>query len=97
MALAYFSRAISIPFSVGQIDGYTGGSPSREFWKNYALYCAMSIIPGHLWACDYAEKTGSPDEIGRSENRILRVWSDHEGFTMDIPRWYRHYTRQENI
>jgi aminoglycoside phosphotransferase (APT) family kinase protein len=89
MALAYFSRAISIPFSVGQIDGYTGGLPSREFWKKYALYCAMSIIPDLLWACDYAEKTGSPDEIGRSEKRIAMICADHEGFTTDIPCWYR--------
>ena len=93
MALAYFSRAVSIPFSVGHIDGYTGGLPSCEFWKRYALYCAMSIIPGHLWACDYAEKTGSPDEIGRSEKSIQMVCADLEGFTTDIPCWYRDYRR----
>lgn len=92
MALAYFSRAISIPFSVGHIDGYTEGHPSNEFWEKYALYCATSIIPGHIWAYDYAEKTGSQDEIRRSEKRIEMICSDHEGFTMDIPCWYREYT-----
>jgi aminoglycoside phosphotransferase (APT) family kinase protein len=88
---AYFSRAISIPFSVGQIDGYHEGSVPSLFWKRYAVYCALTIIPDLLWAHDYACKSGSLDEIGRSEARIRRIYADHEGFATDVPCWYQDY------
>jgi aminoglycoside phosphotransferase (APT) family kinase protein len=88
---AFFTRAISVPFAVGQIDGYHEGPVPSQFWKKYTVYCALTIIPDLLWAHDYALKCGSPDEIGRSETRIRRVYADHEGFTTDIPGWYRDY------
>lgn len=88
---AFFTRAISIPFSVGQIDGYHEGSVPELFWKKYAVYCALTIVPDLLWAHDYARKCGSPDEIGRSEARVRRVYADHQGFATDIPCWYREY------
>jgi hypothetical protein len=90
--VAYFTRAISIPFSVGQIEGYNGGSPTPGFWEKYCLYCAQMIIPDHLWAYDYAVKSGSQDEIRRSLTRIQMVYFDHEGFRTDIPVSYRDYT-----
>lgn len=88
---AFFTRAISIPFSVGQIDGYHEGPVPSLFWKKYAVYCALTIVPDLLWAHDYARKCGSPDEIRRSEARVRRVYADHEGFATDIPGWYRDY------
>jgi aminoglycoside phosphotransferase (APT) family kinase protein len=88
---AFFTRAVSIPFSVGQIDGYHEGSVPSRFWKKYAVYCALTIVPDLLWAHDYALKCGSLDEIGRSETRIRRVYADHEGFATDVPCWYRDY------
>ncbi len=89
--LAYFSRAISIPFAAGQIDGYHGGPVPPAFWERYALYCAMTIISDVLWSHDYAKASGSEDEIRRSEMRIRMVLSDHAGFAEDVPRWYRDY------
>jgi len=88
---AFFTRAISIPFSVGQIDGYHEGSVPSLFWKKYAVYCALTLVPDLLWAHDYASKCGFPDEIGRSEARVQQVYADHEGFTTDVPGWYRDY------
>lgn len=88
---AFFTRAVSVPFSVGQIDGYHEGSVPSPFWKKYAVYCALTIVPDLLWAHDYARKSGSPGEIGRSEARIRRVYADHEGFATDVPCWYRDY------
>ena len=90
---AFFTRAISVPFSVGQIDGYHEGTVPSLFWKRYAVYCALTIVPDLLWAHDYARKSGSPDEVRRSEARVRRVYADHEGFTTDIPGWYRDYVR----
>ena len=88
---AFFTRAISIPFSVGQIDGYHEGAVPSLFWKRYAVYCALTIVPELLRAHDYARKSGSPGEVGRSEARVWQVYADHEGFETDVPGWYRDY------
>ncbi len=93
---AFFSRAISIPFAVGQIDGYHDGSVPSLFWQKYSLYCAMTLIPDVLWAHDYAEKTGLWEETRRSEARIRTVCSDHEEFTTDIPLWYQEYREKRD-
>ncbi|KQC05247.1 MAG: hypothetical protein APR53_08200 [Methanoculleus sp. SDB] len=89
--LAYFSRAVSIPFAAGQIDGYTGGEVPASFWNKYALYAAMSIIPDVVWSHWYAETAGSPEQVDYMWERVERVSRDHDGFTEDIPRWYRKY------
>jgi aminoglycoside phosphotransferase (APT) family kinase protein len=89
--VAFFTRAVSIPFSVGQVEGYNGGYPSMEFWKKYSLYCALTLLPDLLWAYDYSVKTRSPGEIKRAEKRVQMVYTDHEGFSTDIPRWYLDY------
>ena len=89
--LAYFSRAVSIPFAAGQIDGYTGGEVPAVFWKKYALYAAMSVIPDIVWSHWYAEKAGAPEQVDLMWERVEQVWRDHDGFTEDIPRWYREY------
>lgn len=86
--LAYFSRAVSIPFAAGQIDGYTGGAVSAAFWKKYALYAAMTIIPDIVWSHWYAEKTGSPEQVALMWERVERVSFDHAGFTSATPQWY---------
>lgn len=89
--LAYFSRAVSIPFAAGQIDGYAGGAVSCAFWKKYALYAAMSIIPDIVWSHWYAEKTGSSEQVALMWERVERVYIDHAGFASEIPRWYREF------
>ncbi|WP_054847704.1 phosphotransferase [Methanoculleus chikugoensis] len=78
LKMAFFTRAISIPFSVGQIDGYHEGPVPALFWKGYAVYCALTIVLDLLWAHDYARKSGLPGEIGRSEARVRRVYADHQ-------------------
>ncbi|MFA5331455.1 MAG: aminoglycoside phosphotransferase family protein [Methanoregula sp.] len=93
---AFFTRAISVPFAAGLVEGYNGGSPPPEFWKRYALYCAMALVPDLLWSHDYEAKTGKPGEVERATKRIRMVYEDHEGFATDIPRWYRGFAGQEN-
>lgn len=91
---AFFTRATSIPFAAGLIDGYHNGSPPPGFWKRYALYCAMTLVPDILWSHDYDAKTGKPGEVERATTRIRMVYEDHEGFARDIPRWYREFAGQ---
>jgi hypothetical protein len=88
---AYFSSAVSIPFCVGQIDGYNGDGVSSGFWGKYSLYAAMTIVPDLVWSCWYSEKTGSPGQAELSEERVKRVFWDHDGFDSEVPLWYRDY------
>ena len=90
--VAYFSSKISVPFSAGQIDGYNGGKVLKEFWKKYSLYTAMMMIQDMVWSHWYSEQTGSPGEIERMQERTERVWSDHDGFSEEIPGWYRDFS-----
>ncbi len=85
---AYFSSAISTPFSKGQIDGYNKGSPSCIFWKKYSLYAAMTVIPDIVWSCWYSDKTGSRAEVERMRERVKMVCQSHKWFESEIPIWY---------
>ena len=88
---AYFSSAVSIPFSVGQIDGYNGDKVSSEFWGKYSLYAAMMIVPDLVWSCWYSHQVGSPEQTELSEERVRRVFLDQDGFDSEVPLWYRDY------
>lgn len=86
--LAHFSRNISVPFSAGQINGYTGGNIPKNFWKKYSLYAAMSIVPDIVWSYRYAIRAGTPGQIERSHRTIRTILRDHEDFERDVPGWY---------
>ncbi len=88
--LAYYSRTISIPFSRGQIDGYFEGYLPPDFWKKYALYNAMSIIPTIVWSSRMASREKYRDVRANAIPLILTLIRDHEGFRSAIPRWYSH-------
>ena len=94
---ALFSRSVSVPFSVGQIDGYTGGNISHDFWKRYAFYAAMSIPSDIVWSYRYAVRTGNTDEITRSQKRVHVIVSDHDGFEQEIPLWYEKYRDRKEV
>ncbi|WP_368042007.1 MULTISPECIES: phosphotransferase [Lysinibacillus] len=42
--LALFSRRHSVPYCIGQINGYSTQPPDDEFWRLYALYAAINVI-----------------------------------------------------
>lgn len=89
--VAHFSRNDSVPFSVGQIDGYTGGTIPQSFWKKYALYVAMSIVSDTVWSYRYSVRTGTSEQIERSKKTIQTIWRDHSGFESDVPHWYHEF------
>jgi len=89
--VAHFSRNISVPFSAGQIDGYTGGAPSKEFWQRYSLYTAMSIVPDIVWSYRYSIRKRTTDEIERSRRTIGTIVRDHENFEQETPHWYHKF------
>lgn len=83
--LALFSRGVSVPFCVGQVEGYFGhrGAPER-FWTLYSLYAAMAFFSAVVWTLRVV-----PDDIGGMLERLRLIYDDHEGFERVEPRWFR--------
>lgn len=80
-----FSRNISIPFSIGLIQGYSQGKePSEEFWTLYSLYLAMSIFSGIVWSLKVA-----PDTFESMLDKINLLLLDHHYFDEVKPEWYK--------
>ena len=85
----FFSAEVSIPFAVGQIDGYyADGKPEDSFWTLYSLCIALTILSSVVWILRVR-----PEELDDMLERINRVWEDHDGFERLAPRWYTEYRR----
>ena len=78
-----FDVEVSVPFSVGQIDGYFEGKPTDEFWNVLAVYVAHASLYSIAWA----EKFGE-EEISGMKRRCLIAFEDYDNFKNIIPRWY---------
>ncbi|WP_164821242.1 phosphotransferase family protein [Paenibacillus koleovorans] len=84
LKIAYFSREASIPFCIGQIQGYFDGEPSEEFWRLYTLYSALIMFGTVTWTLQVI-----PDHLDSMLERIRTVLSDHRGLESLIPTWYK--------
>ncbi|TDG00953.1 aminoglycoside phosphotransferase family protein [Paenibacillus piri] len=84
LKIAFFSRQVSIPFSIGQIDEYFKGSVPVHFWNLYALYTAFTIFSTISWTLQAA-----PEQLESMLARIRIVLDDHHNFERAIPRWYQ--------
>ena len=86
--VALFTRNDSVPFAVGQINGYfhDEGEVPMNFWQLYTLYAAMSFAPDIVWTNKVV-----PDRIEDSYKRLQTIYDDHKGFTEYVPGWYREY------
>ncbi|QHW29967.1 aminoglycoside phosphotransferase family protein [Paenibacillus rhizovicinus] len=79
-----FSAEVSVPFAIGQIQGYHGlGDPNEPFWRLYSLYLGMTMISSVVWTLQVV-----PGEIDDMLARIQRVLDDHDGFDRIVPKWY---------
>lgn len=79
-----FSAEVSVPFSVGQIDGYYDGKqPEGDFWPLYSLYLAMTLISSVVWILKVR-----PEELELMMQKIDKVMEDHENFELIVPKWY---------
>ncbi|MCY9660695.1 aminoglycoside phosphotransferase family protein [Paenibacillus chondroitinus] len=84
LKIAYFSREVSIPFCIGQINGYFHNEVPQEFWKLYALYTAMIIFPTITWTLKVV-----PEQLESMLARIRVVLEDHKNFEEIVPLWYK--------
>ncbi|MGZ9585831.1 aminoglycoside phosphotransferase family protein [Paenibacillus marinisediminis] len=79
-----FSAEVSVPFSVGQIQGYHNHSePDERFWKLYSLYLAMTLISSVVWVLKV-----NPEELDIMLMKIHKVMDDHNNFQLIVPKWY---------
>jgi len=79
-----FTKTISIPFAVGQINQYFNRQPPESFFRVLALYSAIDAHFGIIWAIPFGQ-----DEIARSLIRSKSVYEDYRGFETYIPVWYK--------
>lgn len=82
-ALPRFSTPMSIPFSRGQILGYTEGEPDEDFWKRYNLYTAMHLGIGMVWT--YHHNRDKMEEWREGCRNIAETHDFEEG---GPPAWF---------
>lgn len=84
LKLGLFASEKSIPYSIGQIQGYFGGNePDEQFWRLYSLYTAMALVSSVVWI-----QQVKPEETNDMMDKIERVREDHDDFRRFVPRWY---------
>ncbi|CAG9623105.1 aminoglycoside phosphotransferase family protein [Sutcliffiella rhizosphaerae] len=81
--LALFSRRISIPYCIGQIEGYFSAPPEAYFWKLYSLYAAMNIFSTIIWT-----NKNDPKFFEDALERLEIILEDHDYFNNIKPSWY---------
>lgn len=65
--VALFQRNDSIPFSIGQIQGYFNHNVPEEFWLLYSIYAGMVIFSSVVWTLRFAPYQ-LDEMIGRLHN-----------------------------
>jgi aminoglycoside phosphotransferase (APT) family kinase protein len=82
--LALYSKEVSIPFSIGQVEGYLQSTQIPEsFWVLYSLYVAMNLFSTIVWSFEY-----TPDRLDEMYNRLNLVIEDHDYFKRTQPFWF---------
>ena len=78
-----FSRELSIPFAIGQIQGYFKDKVPNDFFEILALYIADVILFSVVWAIPFGE-----EEIKEMLERAEMIFSDYEYFNSVVPKWF---------
>ena len=81
--LQSFGIEHSIPYCIGQIDGYFNNKIPKDFWITLAVYVAHAS----LYSIKWAEKFGQ-EEIDGMVERYRKALDDYDCFYTDIPKWY---------
>ncbi|MCM3736796.1 aminoglycoside phosphotransferase family protein [Bacillus cytotoxicus] len=81
--IALFQRNESIPFSIGQIQGYFNYNVPEDFWMLYSIYAGMVIFSSVMWSLRFA-----PHQLDEMIGRLHNILEDHKGFEVVKPLWY---------
>ncbi|HEY5561535.1 MAG TPA: phosphotransferase [Clostridiaceae bacterium] len=79
-----FSHSVSIPFALGQINGYFNGNVPNEFFKLLALYIGSNALSSITWAIPFGKK--EIDVMLTLANKMMEYYKNFETF---IPTWYK--------
>ncbi|MEH6851025.1 aminoglycoside phosphotransferase family protein, partial [Bacillus pseudomycoides] len=75
--VSLFQRNESIPFSIGQIQGYFKHNVPEDFWMLYSIYAGMVIFSSVVWSLRFA-----PHQLDEMIGRLHNILEDHKGFEM---------------
>lgn len=78
-----FSRELSIPFTVGQINEYFNSSVPNSFFDLLALYLADTIFFSVVWAIPFGS-----DEVNGMIKRAEMILTDYDNFNTTTPKWF---------
>lgn len=81
--VALFQREVSIPFSIGQIEGYFKHDIPDDFWMLYSIYSGMVVFSSIIWSLRFA-----PDQLDEMLSRLHVLLEDHRNFELLKPTWY---------
>ncbi|SFI81616.1 MULTISPECIES: aminoglycoside phosphotransferase family protein [unclassified Bacillus (in: firmicutes)] len=81
--VALFQRERSVPFSIGQIEGYFNNNVPEDFWMLYSIYSGMVIFSSVVWSLRFA-----PEQLEEMIGRLYVILEDHKNFEILKPTWY---------
>lgn len=79
-----FSHSVSIPFSIGQIEGYFGGNVPNDFFKLLALYMGSNALSSISWVVPFGEK-----ELNVMLTNSKNMMEYFKNFETYIPTWFK--------
>jgi len=79
-----FSKAISLDFASGQVDGYFEGVVPDDFWKLLALYISSNTISAIPWAIPFGE-----EEVEFMMKQAGGILKDYDNMKTYVPAWYQ--------
>ncbi|MGM9858450.1 MAG: aminoglycoside phosphotransferase family protein [Bacilli bacterium] len=82
--LESFGVDISIPYCIGQIEGYFDDNIPQRFWKSLAVYSAHAALYSIKWAEQFGE-----DDLNNMIKICYQILDDYNNFKNDIPKWYK--------
>jgi aminoglycoside phosphotransferase (APT) family kinase protein len=83
-----FSRELSIPFAIGQINGYFGNDIPNDFFEILSLYVADVILFSVVWAIPFGI-----DEVNGMIKRAELILDDYNNFSTTIPKWFYNWNQ----
>jgi aminoglycoside phosphotransferase (APT) family kinase protein len=93
--IGLLQREVSVPFSIGQIQGYFDNNIPDDFWILYSIYVGMTIFSSVVWSI-----RKSPEQLDRMFERLYIILEDHQYFELLIPTWFKPemiFNSHENI
>jgi aminoglycoside phosphotransferase (APT) family kinase protein len=84
VAILTFSKAASIPFTRGQLNGYFQDGIPKLFWKKVKVYLAYNAMYSVLWAEQYGES-----EIQYMLSRKEIIYFEYDYFRKEKPDWVK--------